>query len=587
MKELKALKDIFQKIRYIMSQRQKYESIGIFFLLLIGSLLELISISVILPFIYALMDIESVMQSEYILFLKRYIPIESEATVLWGIVAIVVLVYLVKNALLIFIQYCTSRFGADYKKDVSTRMLSAYLHQPYIAYSELNTADVLRGIYTDVEASYNMLSTLLTMLADVLGMMVICIYLFTTDYFITMGLLILSIIMALILYKSVRGRTKEMGYRQREISSGTYKIACQAIGGIKDIMVMKRQNQFEAEYEKMFEEKRKIDIAYSCLVALPKRLIETIFISGLIIIVSVRYMLGVDNAEFVAKMAVFAMAAVKIMPYVSRLISNATQLIYMRLNMISVYTHLSSTEKYVQERIQKSVQKKDFQKNIVLENIAWKYPAGAKNVLDGLSLEIAKGESVAFIGESGAGKSTLADIILGLYAPQKGTVAVDGVSIFDIPEDWSKLIGYVPQTVYLLDDTIRNNILFGEKCADDTLIWDALEKAQLKEFVMKLPDGLDTIVGERGVRFSGGQRQRVAIARALYYNPDILVLDEATSALDNETEEALMESIEALQGIKTLIIIAHRLTTIQNCDKIFEIKNGVAVLKDKSEIWGK
>ncbi|RHP90058.1 ATP-binding cassette domain-containing protein [Firmicutes bacterium AM59-13] len=195
-----------------------------------------------------------------------------------------------------------------------------------------------------------------------------------------------------------------------------------------------------------------------------------------------------------------------------------------------------------------------------------------------------KGESVAFIGESGAGKTTLADIILGLYIPQEGTVTVDGVSIYDIPQDWSRIVGYVPQSVYLLDDTIRNNILFGEKQMDDKKIWDALKQAQLYDFVKTLPDGLNTIVGERGIKFSGGQRQRIAIARALYYNPDILVLDEATSALDNETEEALMESIEALQGLKTLIIIAHRLSTIRNCDKIYEVKDGKIELRNKEEI---
>ena len=185
---------------------------------------------------------------------------------------------------------------------------------------------------------------------------------------------------------------------------------------------------------------------------------------------------------------------------------------------------------------------------------------------------------------SGAGKTTLADIILGLYIPQEGTVTVDGVSIYDIPQDWSRIVGYVPQSVYLLDDTIRNNILFGEKQMDDKKIWDALKQAQLYDFVKTLPDGLNTIVGERGIKFSGGQRQRIAIARALYYNPDILVLDEATSALDNETEEALMESIEALQGLKTLIIIAHRLSTIRNCDKIYEVKDGKIELRNKEEI---
>ena len=584
MKEIKALTEIIQKLNYVMTRKQKRECVGIFFLLIIGALLELIGISIVLPFIYAIMDMEKLMQNRYILYIKQYIPLESGESVLWGIIILIIAVYVIKNLILMFIQYCVGCFGCGFKKDVSTRMLSAYLHQPYIAYSQLNTADVLRGIYSDVEGSYNMLSTLLNMMADILGMVLICVYLFYTDSFFAIGLILLAAISAILLYKGVRSKTKEMGYRQREISAGTYKIACQAVGGIKDIMVMNRQKQFETAYEDMFEEKKKIEITYGCFVVLPTRIIETIFITGLVILVGIRYSIGMDNTEFIAKLAVFAMAAVKLMPYVSKTVANVTQLIYMRLNIISVYNHLRTTEKYRKELSQSIEKKEKFVNNVVLSNVVWKYPDNKKAILKGINLEIKKGESVAFIGESGAGKTTLADIILGLYVPQEGTVTVDGVSIYDIPHDWSKIVGYVPQSVYLLDDTIRNNILFGEKQVDDKKIWEALKQAQLYDFVKTLPEGLDTIVGERGIKFSGGQRQRIAIARALYYNPDILVLDEATSALDNETEEALMESIEALQGLKTLIIIAHRLSTIRSCDKIYEIKDGKAELRNKEEI---
>ena len=221
-----------------------------------------------------------------------------------------------------------------------------------------------------------------------------------------------------------------------------------------------------------------------------------------------------------------------------------------------------------------------------MRNIFWKYPNSEVLVLNNLNLTICKGDAVGLIGSSGSGKTTLSDMLLGLFRPLSGGIFVDGVNIFTIPKEWAQVVGYVPQSVYLTDDTIRNNIAFGEdeKDIDDERIWKSLEEAQFKEFVQKLPDGLDTLVGERGIRFSGGQKQRIAIARALYYNPSIVVLDEATSALDNETEKAVMESIDALQKQKTLIIVAHRLTTLKNCNKVFEIKDGKAFEVDVEQL---
>ncbi len=221
---------------------------------------------------------------------------------------------------------------------------------------------------------------------------------------------------------------------------------------------------------------------------------------------------------------------------------------------------------------------------MAVQGVWWKYPEGERNVLEDASLVIHKGEAVAFIGESGAGKTTLADIILGLLHPQKGEVLLDGTDIYSIPKRWAKTIGFVPQNVFLIDDTVRHNVAFGiyeDEIEDDKII-RALKSAQIYDFIQGLPHGLDTVVGESGVKFSGGQRQRLAIARALYDNPDILVLDEATSALDNETESAVMQSIDALKGTKTLIIIAHRLSTIQNCNKVYEVKDGKAVLKERN-----
>ena len=230
--------------------------------------------------------------------------------------------------------------------------------------------------------------------------------------------------------------------------------------------------------------------------------------------------------------------------------------------------------------------KYSFKKELKVDNVWWKYDDAENAVLKNLSMTIHKGESVGFIGASGAGKTTLADVILGLMRPQEGQVFIDGIDVYTIPKQWSRIIGYVPQVVYLTDESIKNNVAFGipDNEIDEAMIWNALEQAQLKTFVEQLPEKLETRVGERGVKFSGGQRQRVAIARALYCNPEILVLDEATSALDNETEKAVMESIDALQGKKTLIIVAHRLSTIMNCDSVYEIKDGIACKRDKKDI---
>ena len=296
---------------------------------------------------------------------------------------------------------------------------------------------------------------------------------------------------------------------------------------------------------------------------------------------------------FVPKLGAFAMAAFKILPSIGKVSSRATTMAYSFPRLENVYHNVveakeyeKQREKYVKENIvNKNVEvSTEFEQVLSINHVEWKYREQIKPVLENVTLEIRRGESIALIGESGSGKTTLSDIILGLLHPQKGSVYMDGIDVYGMPEEWAKVIGYVPQSVFLIDDTIRNNVAFGLKNVDDTDIWYALEQAQLKKFVESLPEGLDTMVGEQGIKFSGGQRQRVAIARALFSRPQILVLDEATAALDNETEAAVMEAIDALQGKMTLIIVAHRLSTIRNCDKIYEICNGRAELRKKVDI---
>ena len=267
-------------------------------------------------------------------------------------------------------------------------------------------------------------------------------------------------------------------------------------------------------------------------------------------------------------------AAYRLLPSINKFSVNFNQIIFYNISLNVAYDNIQAAREYMKKDMEgDSGADISFKQSIDIQNVTWKYEAEEKKVLENVSLHINKGDSVAIIGESGAGKTTLADILLGLYRPMHGKVLVDGQDVYSNLKQWAEIISYVPQTVYLFDDTVKNNVIFGHSEVDEKKVWEALEQAQLKSFVEGLPDGLDTMVGEAGVRFSGGQRQRIAIARALYNNPSVLVLDEATAALDNDTESAVMEAIDSLKGKKTLVIIAHRLTTIKNCNKVYEIKN--------------
>ena len=421
----------------------------------------------------------------------------------------------------------------------------------------------------DVNGVFNIISNIFKLLAELLKCGAITSLLLIVDFSMAVGIVGLAGICLVAVTLGFKRIMSDMGHQQREAGRNCSKHTYQAINGIKEITVMRRRENFVKQYDKAADLRRETNLAYNFITACPNRIVEAVCIGGIMAVVCIRIANGADMAEFVPQLGTFAVAAFQILPSISNISAYVSGLVFYRPTLEEAYNNITEARD--------------------VENIVWHYHnSDKKNILNGLSLEIKKGQSVALIGASGAGKSTLADVILGLLPPQEGTVNVDGKSIYEIPNEWAKMIGYVPQSVFLIDDTIRNNVSFGllPEEIDDKKVWGALEQAHLAEFVRSLPRGIDTIVGERGVRFSGGQRQRVAIARALYYNPEILVLDEATSALDTETENAVMESIDALQGKKTLIIVAHRLTTIRNCDRIFEIVEGKAVEREKSEVFG-
>ena len=587
---------IIHQLNYVLDKKQKKASVIIFLCMILSSCLELLGVSAIYPLLQIMLIPDDIKDKWYIGWIYRLNPDISDKSVLLVIGIAIIFVYLFKNAFMIISAYVQTSFAAKFQRQLSVKMLSSYLKHPYQYFLNTNSSEILRGINPDVEGVYLILLDFFTLIAEILTVIVLGIFLMMTDVWMTVGAMALSFLCLLAIFGGFKDRMKQAGKKVREAKKLKNQYGYQAVTGIKEIMVLDRKENFINLYREAAFLEQKSYLTNGFVSACPDRILEGVCIGGIIGIVCIRIAVGVDISTFIPVLGMFAMAAFKILPSISKISSRINAIIYYQLCLQGAYDNLREANKFEEElkelRSQNTKSASEAEKNIQFSNelkidkVAWKYQNAKADVLTNVSICINKGEAVAFIGSSGSGKTTLADIILGLLKPQKGTVEVDGIDVFSIPHQWARIIGYVPQSVFLIDDTVRRNVAFGldEKDISDEKIWGALGQAQLKEFVESLPLGLDTIVGERGIKFSGGQRQRIAIARALYEDPDILVLDEATSALDNETETAVMESIDALQGSKTLIIVAHRLTTIRNCDRIYEITDGIAVERKKEEV---
>ena len=595
MKHLRSIKNIWERLRYILTEKQKRTCVLVIIMIVLGSFLETLGVSAILPFIEAILTPETVINKWYV---KPFINIFQLTDTNMIIIVIgigIIIVYFAKNFYLYLSTIVQTIFRSKIQKNLSTKMLKTYMERPYEYFVSINTAEVIRGIGVDVTGVYNLMDNLFRFLGELFTAFLISLFIILTDAFMALCIIVIAGACFAVITLGLKKKTKYLGEQKQITDTARGNCAYQAIMGFKEIKVTQTTEHFIKAYDEAYERQRVAEVRNEYIANIPERLIEAMCVAVLIGVICMKIGMGTDMAGFVPKLGVFAVAAFRLLPSVSRMTRYMNGIIFHTTFLQSVYTSLMEISDYkkenmpVQEDTEVQVEHKQFKEELLVKDIDWQYQGGNKYILKELSMTIKRGESVGFIGASGAGKTTLADIILGLLKPQKGTILVDGMDIYRYPKLWSKIIGYVPQSVFLADDTIRSNVAFGYADTDieDEYVWRALEQAQLKKFVEGLPEGLDTQVGERGIKFSGGQRQRVAIARALYNNPDIIVLDEATSALDNETEKAVMEAIDALQGHKTLIIVAHRLTTIRNCDKIYEIADGKAVLRSKEEIFAK
>lgn len=591
MRQLKSLGSIIKKLQYILSRKQKMTCVVLVIMLIIGSFLEMLGVSAILPFIEAILSPAAVVEKWYVQPFIELFQLEDINTIIILIGIAIIFIYFAKNLYLYLSTMAQTVVRSKIQKNLSTKMLQAYMDRSYEYFTSINTAEIIRGTGEDVTGVYNLMDNLFRFLGEMFTMLLISVFIVYTDAFMALCIIAIAGVCFLFIILGLKRKTRLYGEQKQYTETIRTKCAYQAIMGFKEIKVTRTTKHFIDQYDAAYEKRRRAEVQNEKIANLPERLIEAVCVAALIGVICIKIKIGADMESFVPKLAVFAVAAFRLLPSVSRMTRYMNGVIFNNTYLKSVYHNMLEIDEYRKQRgmtvvSQSEEGKAKFQDTVAIKEIEWKYQGTEKNVLQNISMEIKRGEAIGLIGKSGSGKTTLADILLGLLIPEKGTITMDGKNIFEHPAMWSKVVSYVPQNVFLLDDTIRNNVAFGCPAEDirDQEIWECLRQAQMEEFVRRLPEGLETQVGERGIKFSGGQRQRIAIARALYNNPDIIVLDEATSALDNDTEKAVMDAIEALQGQKTLIIVAHRLTTIKNCDKIFEIENGRAIQRKREDI---
>ena len=577
---------MFSKLNYIFSRKDKIKIFILMVVVVIGSFLELAAISIFSPFIDLIMDPASLQESQIMGFIYSLFSFESLENFLALLSAGIIVIYVVKDVYTILEKNWIYRFSYRIQRNISTDLLKAYMREPYTFHLGKNISILQRSMQEDTDQFAKGIIHLMEMVAEICVCAAIGIYLFIVSKSITVIVVgLLLICLAVFSFISKKYSTA-WGREAQQYKAKIYQWMNQSLGGIKEIKVLNREQSFIRQYDHYFGKYVRVLRLNRLIGAVPKYIIEMVCMTGLLSAVIFKIYFGQkDLMEFVPQLAVFAVAAFRLLPSVGRINEHLSAVLYAMPSLNLIYNDLKEIE-----TLEVAEQKRDdswkFKDKIEVKEISYAYPDSEVKVIEKASLTIGKGKTVAFVGASGAGKSTLVDILLGLLQPQYGKIYADGMNIYKNLPTWQKEIGYIPQTIYLSDDTIRNNVAFGveEKDIDEQAVVHALEQAQLYEFVDGLPDGLDTFVGDRGVRLSGGQRQRIGIARALYHNPEILVLDEATSALDNDTEAAVMSAIDRLQGQKTILIIAHRLTTIRNVDEVYEVVEGKVVKRDKRDV---
>ena len=552
--------NVFKRLNYIFSKKQKVNLVILILIIIIGSGFELLGLVAIMPLVEIITNPELIKSKKEYLFFYNFFNIENEKQFIVLFLILLILIYLAKNAYLLFMYDRKNKFTYNNSRIVSMKLMRSYLGQKYEFFLTKNVSELQRNVTNDTNMLFAAVSASVELLAEITTILFMFVYLVILDKTISLGILFILLLFSFVFLRLVKNKSSRYGKLLRNATVDMNKWLRQSFEGIKEIKIANSEDYYIERTEDAYRTLSKALCRQEFIKVSPRPIFEAVCVSSLLVIVGGKIVSGVNLSYFIPVISVMAVAAFRLLPAFGRVTAHINNIIFNASAVENVFSDLKEVEKLndAYARIENE-SKIVFTSEINVKNIVFSYLETNRPVINNLSLDIKKNTAVAFIGSTGSGKTTLADIILGLLEPQEGQILVDGMAINSNPLSWHNLVGYIPQNIYLIDDTIRNNVVFGIPESEETEenIWKALESAQLSEFVRELDQGLDTVVGERGVRLSGGQRQRIGIARALFLNPEILILDEATSALDNETESAVMTAIEQLKGNRTLIIIAH------------------------------
>jgi len=574
------MKHIFQEFRVVFDKRQKTWIVVLFIMMLIGAALETIGIGLFPTVVTSIMDADSLKENGIVIILCNLLNIELDDAVLFIILGLMV-VYLIKGAFLLFQNYAQYRFVFNNRYRMQREVMERYLDRNYSYFLEISTGEVINALTSNVTLIFELLNITLNFFMELVVVVVMLVAIVFVSPVMAIGIGLILGILAFGIDKVIKPRMRSAGDEFHSFNIMANKWILQSIEGIKDIKVGQREGFFVDNYTKYGKKAANAQRKQQFMICIPRIAIESVSMASMLALMAILYVTGDDFNKILPELSAFAIAAVRLVPGANRMSTYRNQMAYyipMLDNVVDFIKDARENDSFEDNAVSNvtNIEAYHVRNECGLDNVSFSYENSSELILNNVSVSIPIGKSIGIVGTSGAGKTTVVDIMLGLLKPTKGRVLADGVDIEDCYSGWLSCVGYIPQTIYMLDDSIKNNVAFGVAIEeiDESKVHIALEKACLLDFIDTLPNGMDTQIGERGIRLSGGQRQRIGIARALYNDPDVLFFDEATSALDGETESDIIDSIEKLHGEKTLIIIAHRLTTIKKCDMVFRVENG-------------